>query len=408
MTSSWFALAPSESTIQRITLDFGLRGANLYFQELVVPGIGGVRFVRQLSWALAGIRMCAEIGGSARATVIANAIEALGCKAEFVAGGDEVSDRVLGRRAFGRDGPDVKTFRDLSQREHYVQNTFRASATRALRDDVGLGLAKGGRFDSFELTPIGDEIAKALLDSGRVGRGGRQLRSWLISWVNGDSLQSWTSVRTALSPDLPNELEQRLARSRLLDVAGAAGERRRAVAELINRADFPGVDAVIDGLRDKGDAAYADDVRLAQAFGLVLDAAVDVITELSDALDHAGSLALDAAAARTRKPLATLKKASLRYLAQAERAPRGHPDANRFAMLASTADDDVLLATLIQREGRVVDLLDGVVHKGPLFRNLLGAINDNEDDDDGADVARERTFRLANFHGLLRDTRTRA
>jgi hypothetical protein len=51
--SRWFSPAPSEITSARISLDFGLRAADLFFRELVVPELGRIWFVRQLSWPLA-------------------------------------------------------------------------------------------------------------------------------------------------------------------------------------------------------------------------------------------------------------------------------------------------------------------------------------------------------------------
>jgi len=112
--SDWFPLGVGDSSLQRITLDFGLRGANQHFLELVVPEIG-VRYVRQLSWAAAGLAMRDDLaaeGSKYRATQLANAIEALGCKAEWMSG-SSASTRVIGRRAFDRDGKSVGSFREL-------------------------------------------------------------------------------------------------------------------------------------------------------------------------------------------------------------------------------------------------------------------------------------------------------
>lgn len=52
----------------RVSLDFGLRSADLAFRELVVPQLGRVWFVRQLSWPLAAIALHEELrGGGANA-----------------------------------------------------------------------------------------------------------------------------------------------------------------------------------------------------------------------------------------------------------------------------------------------------------------------------------------------------
>jgi hypothetical protein len=53
----WFSPAQSELSSSRLSLDFGLRAADLFFRELVVPQLGRIWFVRQLSWALGAIAL---------------------------------------------------------------------------------------------------------------------------------------------------------------------------------------------------------------------------------------------------------------------------------------------------------------------------------------------------------------
>ncbi len=61
MTSVWFSPAPSETTVSRISLDFDLRAADLFFRELVVPGLGRIWFARQLTWPLAALALHEEL-----------------------------------------------------------------------------------------------------------------------------------------------------------------------------------------------------------------------------------------------------------------------------------------------------------------------------------------------------------
>ena len=59
---------------------------------------------------------------------------------------EEPSDRILGKRAFGRDREGlVWTFQRLRQSLNYVRNTHRQAATRAIRlqEGGGLGFATG-------------------------------------------------------------------------------------------------------------------------------------------------------------------------------------------------------------------------------------------------------------------------
>src|SRR4051794_27732386 len=101
MSSSWYSPIPSDLGRSRLVLDFGLRAADLFFRELVVPGIGRVWFVRQLCWPAAAIRLHSmlktERGRNVTPTVIAHGIEALGCKLAFqIDALDEPSNRIIG------------------------------------------------------------------------------------------------------------------------------------------------------------------------------------------------------------------------------------------------------------------------------------------------------------------------
>ena len=103
----WFSPAPSEVTSSRISLDFDLRAADLFFRELVVPELGRIWFARQLSWPLAALALHEDLASHGsnppKPTAICHGIEALACKLEYLVDPQDPSHRNLGRRAFGRD-----------------------------------------------------------------------------------------------------------------------------------------------------------------------------------------------------------------------------------------------------------------------------------------------------------------
>ena len=78
---------PSEITSSRISLDFGLRAADLFFLELVVPEPWRIWFVRQFSWPLAVLTLYESLqdqGSNApKPTAICHGIEPLACKLEY-------------------------------------------------------------------------------------------------------------------------------------------------------------------------------------------------------------------------------------------------------------------------------------------------------------------------------------
>ncbi|MCX6925177.1 MAG: hypothetical protein NT154_18485, partial [Verrucomicrobia bacterium] len=103
----WFSPAPSEVSSSRISLDFGLRSVDFFFRELVVPELGRIWFVRQLSWPLASLALHESIqrqGSNApKPTAICHGIEALACKMEYQVDPQGPFERILGSRAFRHD-----------------------------------------------------------------------------------------------------------------------------------------------------------------------------------------------------------------------------------------------------------------------------------------------------------------
>lgn len=418
----WFSPAPSDISSSRISLDFDLRAADLFFRELVVPELGRIWFARQLSWPLAAIALHEELsrhGSNApKPTAICHGIEALACKVEYLVDPQDPSRRILGRRAFGRDVEQaVWSFRGLRQATNYVRNTHRQAATRALRTDGGLGFASGARFDLFELERPGKALADAFLNQA-VGQGGTTLRKWLVGWVRGEKElpTSRESFRKALSPECPTDDERDMVRSPLLDTAAPASEKRKRLARAVGRAgDLPNIDEVVVArLREAGHSEQANEVVAARAFGAVLDRARDAIANLTRTVAPGrggvplATLAKDSA---LRKPLKDLRAASKNYVAKAEMVDVKEATSRAFSDTVVAADDAEAIRLLVRRAGEVLGLADGSVVRGPLFR-VVDSTEETSNLEDGAEsiepdqVARARTgrtFRIANLHELLRD-----
>jgi hypothetical protein len=301
MTSVWFSPAPSEIAVSRISLDFDLRAADLFFRELVVPGLGRIWFARQLSWPLAALALHEEFasrGSNApKPTAICHGIEALACKLQYKANPDQDtrSRRILGSRAFGRDeNLEVWTFQQLHQRRNYVQNTHRQAATRAISVERGLGFARGSRFDLLELEQVGRDLANAFLDQP-VGQGGTTLRRWLVGWLRGERQlpPSHNSFLPAFSPEHPTPEERERVQARLLDAdtegTKEAKEKRQRLARAVGRAvkmrDIEG--DVVVRLRKAGHHEQANEVIAARAFGAVLDRARDAVASLTHKVEPA-------------------------------------------------------------------------------------------------------------------------
>jgi hypothetical protein len=411
----WYAAAPSELRRERATLSLKLLPAVRHFTELVVPGLGRTWFVRQLSWSVSGLKLAREArDGTARApTLCALAIEALACKRAWTAG--VAMDRIIGSRAFQRDDrdPNSWTFDALTRREHYVLNSYRAGTVRALMSDPpgagrvpGLGFAKGRRFSSMALTPVGDELAAAFLDQ-RAGQ--PTLRAHLVRWIDGGRLPDRSSLLLkALRPDGATPKERSLVAERLLRVESESARKRLSAARvLIKLQDAADLHAVAAGLRKSRHDEQAKEVELAESFGEMLECAQRVIAALTRSLGTRPNMTASELVRRApvQMALRALSAASRDYRRRHERAPgKGHVSAKQFAAAVEGNGGAEVLELLVRRDGQVLRLSDaGAIQPGPLYRSMFDPAEADDDALDPDSRGGGRTFGVANLHSMVHD-----
>lgn len=415
MSSYWFAPAPTALSSRRLSLDLGLRAADLYFRDLVVPELGRVWFVRQLSWSVAALALHDSLAkGSGRVpkpTVICRGVEALACKLEYQRRPDAPSSRILGRRAFGRDTKSIWGFDHLRRPTNYVQNTHRQSSTRALRVDGGLGLATGTRFDGMALTPIGRELAEALLMQ-RVDKGSTTLEKWLRRWITGELVYSGGghSLLRALSPECATPAERRIVKARLLETDTAGSQTRARLANALGREQHEPhalLAHVIAGLRKDGHSHQATEVSAAQAFGAVLDRLREAVSCLTHAIRTARGgveVARLIKDVRLTRALRDVRLATDRYVVKATRARITESTSHEFAARLHAADERESVRLIVRRSGELLCLADDKVFRGSLFRRVSTVDDESALEDGAASIEPDRTgrtFRIANLHELL-------
>jgi hypothetical protein len=200
----------------RIDLTFNLGSAIRYHREMTVPEIGGLRFVRQASWGVAGIQLAKspENKKRYRAHEIANAIEALGSKIHFVfeCNRDKEQYKYLGSRAFGNDWTSF-SYQCLKKSSYYVQNTYRQAIVTALRP---LRFCKGSSFfDQMELDRNGERLFKAFLGENKLSK--CNVNKWLENWVfkNKNYSIGAESYQNVFSPTKASDEEKEIMRQSL-------------------------------------------------------------------------------------------------------------------------------------------------------------------------------------------------
>ena len=146
--TSWGLLGPETLNIVRRTRTLGLGTAVREFNDLAVPGMGGVWFAKQLFLALLGVAVADAVSPRKKTNIeIANSIEALGCWLALEQNGWNITDpRLRGRLKM--HGKIDLSFGTVSKRNFYVAQPMRPSALQPLRD-LQLVESSGERFNSF-------------------------------------------------------------------------------------------------------------------------------------------------------------------------------------------------------------------------------------------------------------------
>ncbi len=412
---SFFIPAAESYSSARADLFFGLRGASRFYNETVVPGIAGVRFVRQLSWSVMALGLAEQIK-TPRVTSIANGIEALGSKLAWRS--DPSNFPFRGKRAFNRD-PYEWSFRKLGTRQGYVQVPYRMSTVRALPQGLGLGLALAGasRFNDMELSDIGRELAELTLQ-GR-GRGNEKIGRFLLQWIKGDrEMGNWNALTNALSPACPDNVERDIVLNCIKTVVklppGLPEDPDRRLRLVRFATQGPGT-PFLSWLAGES-PEHARQVTVAEYFEAYRRALLGLYAACTKELFTLESIGLShlAVCPGVAGAFQILTDTARNYLKSASDCP--HADAIRQAEHAAGADHPAFLKELVSLESRILCLVDGKVSRGGLYRNMLEEDSDdlenpdfeNSDLEDAADdlplaLALFPHHRLTQFYSLLAD-----
>ncbi|WP_312430128.1 hypothetical protein [Achromobacter sp.] len=412
----WGLLGPAALAGERRTRTLGIGRAVRRFNELAVPGTGGVWFGKQVFLAILGVRV-AELARDARMPVgnieCANAIEALACWLGYNESKWAPHPRLRGINTLPREH--ALDFRTLRRPGFYVSQPTRMAVGQSL---MPLGLADGRsrRFNSLATTEAGRNlIALACGDSGR-----HDIVTQLLNWVLGKSVTWPPRFVKLLSPCVPLTVAARgLLHSQFIlgseKEDGTHKDRRRAAMRWVDdlRSHPPSGPL---GWEDRPaaivDDAHWKDLQAGAQLMACRAQAIVVLDELERklALFPKETLRVEEAAGILGGELADLKVAADRYLSFS------HPDADAMAFgrecaLPSTSDR---LEHLLRRDDRVLRLVAREVKSGPAFRRAMR--NDNASDpalsadpedagvSDGIiDWPANLSFRVRNLYVLNRD-----
>lgn len=392
--TSWGLLGPESLPSSRRTRTLELGAAVRAFNNLAVPGLGGVWYAKQAVLALLGVRV-AELarasGGTASNIQVANAIEALACRLGFQQNRWSQDARLRGRQKLW-DRNDF-SFKSARQPSFYVSQPMRTASVQTL-PALGLVDAATTRFNGFRCT----EVGQALLDEAFRGSTpyNRSLLDHLALWVVGQDDRVNTGALTqGLSPLLALPAPAReMLRDRLLrighgETSGNRDRRRDALDWVESRRRDPASPASWEARPDaiRGDAHWLD-LRAGARFFLAQDAALALLDAVEARVPQERGRPLESLVAEVAVPLEALRAAAQAFL------NTGHPNpmARTFCQECVTPEPAAVLTSLIKRDGRVLRLLGGLVCPGPAFVGIGetgqdGTAETDEVDSPDADLA---------------------
>jgi hypothetical protein len=379
----WGLLGPEQLAGSRRTRPLGLGSAVRRFNQLAVPGLGGVWFAKQLFLATLGVIVADRlrpISRHVKTIEIANAVEALACLSAFQSNGWQRDARLRGVQKLA--GKTDLTFSKLRQPRFYVTQPMRMATVEALVD-LGFVYPGSQRFSSFRCMDSGRDFVEAATAGYRPHNS--TVEDYLVRLAtDGSSVAVTSLLRSALSPLEPMHLSAcNLVRSKLCEGAGLskdAARRKNGLAWVSSI--HPGKPADWNAKPPQIEVDHWNDLRLGALFFETRDAANNVLNAVEAAMAplHAAKIATIEAVKipAVEKQLCGLQRAAQRFLDE-----RGDPTAGEmataFCQNCVEADHALIIRDLVLRDNRVLRLRGNDILPGAAFERSAQAETPDED-----------------------------
>jgi hypothetical protein len=390
----WGLLGPEELVTQRRTRTLGVGAAVRKFNDLAVPGLGGVWFGKQLFLGALGVAV-AERARAAGLRVqnieTANAVEALACWLALKNNGWKAEPRLRG--ATKMYGTSNLAFSTVRRSRFYVTQPMRMATVQPLRA-LGIVESPAERFNTFTTTVAGQQLIEAVCENFNPCYHSSSVLEHLVNWTksNNVNVQSSNNLAKALSPlDSPSKAAREVLMEYLVRGGGADSARRGAALAWIEsiRAN-PKHRATWTARPDSIDDTHWRDMHAGGLFFEARNAAFGLLdlVEAGIANQHIEALPLDSLPkGPVTKAMNSLQRRAGAFL-DLKHDPSSDALAGNFCRECINDDPSRLLQTLVQRDGRVLALRAGMIVRGPAFR---GAPVDLVDQSNGEEHAGTET-----------------
>lgn len=418
-TMQWGLLGPDFLPAQRRLRTLGVGSTVRLFNELAVPGLGGLWFGKQALLAILGIFIAQEAmrrGKQVSNIEASNALEALACALSFEHTNWRQDERLRGRIKL--NGRRDHSFSALRKRSAYVVQPMRMRVVQPLLA-LGLVTSDGGsqRFNNYRCAQPGLDFIETACGAFRPNK--RSIADNLVRWMNGDDCVSTPPTRQALSPIEPlAQSACKILRERMA-TGGAVGERRRIAMQWVGSLSK---DTKLSWSLPPAELAseHWRDLHAGGIFFRARDAALDMLEAVEAHLSQMKMRGLELGPTlpeRIGQAVSTLRAAAQAYV-DFGHDPIADGSATAFCRDCLFSDPAETLRALVRRDGRVLRLVGDLVLPGAAFRDVVdspGASADEARIIDGSESTEETgitteiawpenmSFRMANLFLLNLD-----
>lgn len=406
----WGLLGPEYLSSTRRIQNLNLGAAVRYFNDLAVPGLGGVWYGKQLLLAALGVAVAEEArkrGAKVQNIEVANAIEALACMLAYKNNGWQGDSRLKGVSMLC--GKTDFCFQKVRQKGFYVTQPMRMATVQAL-PALGFVEANSTRFNAFSCTQASRNFIEAATDEYRPYN--RTVFEHLVQWVlmrdarvESSVLGHALSPLNALSSEAVKLLDERLIQGgNELSVDTARRQNALSWAKTIQKNgkkvtwEQPPKEITPEHWRDiKAGALF---FKARQAALTALNAAEAYIANQADgksfSLQHPVPEAIT-------EPLEIIKTTAAAYLSEFSEL---NQDVKDFCTECARNDLPSILRDLVKRDGRVLCLVGDDIKPGPAFSGKALEEHGKEEDSQSIEnrlFPADISYRIKNLYLLNLD-----
>lgn len=386
MDEIWGLLGPEFLPTTRRTRTLGLGASVRSFNDLAVPGLGGVWYGKQLFLATLGVAVAEEArnrGSKVQNIEVANAIEALACWLAFTENNWSRDARLRGITKLRNK--DNLSFRLARQRNFYVTQPMRMATVQPL---PALGFIESAslRFNGFRCSVEGREFINQATNGYRPYN--RTVIDHLTNWtqMKAESVDTH-KLRQALSPinRIPEETTP-LLRERLIqggDEHPEDKERRANALRWVNALRKKKPDKLTWEHRPKDISEnHWHDLQAGALFFEAREAAIATLDALETHIGNqtiGNSFSLGPIPESLKPEIENLKSKANKFL----EFNHFDKEANKFCAECVNTYPSSMLRSLVKRDEHVLRLVGDEVKPGPAFRGSASQPNseDGENED---------------------------